>query len=253
MNSLIEYFNAFSHYLKTGSNRDVCAFLEEQKNTEFMPIYRNGFLKSCLSALSANYPSIVNLLGEGYFSKVAKKYILEHPPRKATLIGYGEGFAEFLSSEITDLPYLKSFAVLDQYWLLSLNSKESDVWDIDAVNRTISENIDLSLFPVALVESANVIHVDYALLDTWILLKNNNALTQSIALSQETQSILIWRCAGEVRGRVLERLDIVILDILKKGANLETVTSSALKIEPNFDISAYFAELLQNRLLTLVY
>ncbi|WP_191602777.1 DNA-binding domain-containing protein [Marinomonas algicola] len=252
MNSLADYFNVFSYYLKTGENEGISGFLEEDNNTEVISIYRNGFIKSCLSALKANYPSVVNLLGDDYFSQIAKKYIFEFPPMHASLIHYGEGFSDFLLSEITDLAYLKSFSLLDQCWSCSLHSKESDVWDIGRVNRMISEGVDLSQLPVTLVESAHVIHLDYNVFDTWIFLKNNNVLTQPIALSQEVQSILIWRCAGEVRVRVLEPLDRMILDTLKTGANLEVVTSNALKIESHFDVSTYFSELLQNRLLTLV-
>ncbi|MCZ2722730.1 DNA-binding domain-containing protein [Marinomonas sp. 15G1-11] len=252
MDTLADYFDSFSLYLKTGSDTHIRKFLEGNRNTQFMSIYRNGFLKSCLSALKANFPSVVNLLGENYFTQIAKKYIVDFPPRQATLVGYGDTFVTFLAKMEPDLPYLKDFALLDLTWLASLNSEESKVWDLLKVNDMISQEVDLSLVPVSLVSSAYLIEVDYDLLDMWLLLKKEKRLNEAIRLSQEKQHIMLWRCSGEIRARVLKKLDLVLLEHLEEGANLEEVTLQALQIEKNFDISDYFSELLQNRLLTLV-
>ncbi len=252
MNPLADYFNGFSNYLKLGSDDTLADFLETESDARFMSIYRNGFFKSCQSALKANFPSVLNLLGDEYFSQIARVYVQNYPPKKSTLIGYGEdNFTEFLSETITDLPYLKNFALLDLYWLKSLNSKESTVWDSESVTQMASENVDLSQVPVSLVASSYIVTTDYPVLSTWALLKQGDGLTKHIKLAQEEESILIWRCSGEVRVRVLDKLDLVLLQSLATGTKLETATLNALEIDKNFDISEYFSELLQNRLLTL--
>lgn len=254
MNPLADYFNGFSEFLRTGSNELIVDFLDGERNSDFMSIYRNGFFKSCQSALKANFPSVVNLLGEEYFTQIARSYITHYPPKKSTLIGYGEDeFVGFLSETVVDLPYLRDFALLDLYWLTSLNSNESPVWSSELVTQMASQEVDLSQVPVSLVESAHLITTAFSVLSTWAVLKRGDALEEHIKLIPEEQSILIWRCAGEVRVRVLDKLDLVLLQSLKKGVTLENATLSALEIEANFDISEYFSELLQNRLLTLLY
>ncbi|MGH8808915.1 MAG: DNA-binding domain-containing protein, partial [Noviherbaspirillum sp.] len=59
-------------------------------------VYRNTVMKGCIDALQANYPSVTRLVGEEWFRAAAAIYVVEHGPRDARLLYYGEQFPDFL-------------------------------------------------------------------------------------------------------------------------------------------------------------
>ena len=115
---LDEYTGAFSRYLRTGTVGALSGFLAENADPARLRVYRNGFLKACIEALRASYPSVERLVGEERFPALARPYVDAHPPRTASLAEYGEGFPKFLedTSDTHRLAYLASFAVLDRAW-----------------------------------------------------------------------------------------------------------------------------------------
>ena len=81
-------------------------------------VYRNTVLKGCIDALQANYPAVLQLVGEEWFRAVAALYVRAQPPGDARLLLYGTGFADFLRNfaPAADLPYLPGVALLDRFW-----------------------------------------------------------------------------------------------------------------------------------------
>jgi len=81
-------------------------------------VYRNTVMKGCIDALQANYPSVARLVGEEWFRAAAALFVREQLPTQATLLYYGEEFADFLAGfePAAELPYLPGVARLDRYW-----------------------------------------------------------------------------------------------------------------------------------------
>ena len=75
-------------------------------------------MKGCIDALQANYPSVARLVGDEWFRAAAAIFAREQLPAQATLLYYGEGFAEFLArfAPAAELPYLPGVARLDRCW-----------------------------------------------------------------------------------------------------------------------------------------
>ena len=115
---LDEYTGAFSRYLRTGTVGALSGFLAGNADPTRLRVYRNGFLKACIEALRASYPSVERLVGEERFPALARPYVDAHPPRTASLVGYGERFPRFIedTSDTHRLAYLAAFAVLDRAW-----------------------------------------------------------------------------------------------------------------------------------------
>ena len=84
-----EYFDAFQQFMQTGEISQLNPYLEDSRPAAFLSVYRNGFIRASASALESNFPSLVKLWGEDYFSQVATAYVKLAPPSSATLIGYG--------------------------------------------------------------------------------------------------------------------------------------------------------------------
>ena len=126
---LDEYTGAFSRYLRTGTVGALSGFLAENADPARLRVYRNGFLKACIEALRANYPSVERLVGEERFPALARPYVDAHPPRTASLAEYGEGFPKFIedTSDTHRLAYLTSFAVMDRAWSEVFFAEDAEV------------------------------------------------------------------------------------------------------------------------------
>lgn len=82
-------------------------------------IYRNTVRKGCIDALEANYPVTARLVGSDWFRSAAVAFVRQQPPADARLMGYGEGFADFLAgidSVAEGLPYLPGIARIERAW-----------------------------------------------------------------------------------------------------------------------------------------
>ena len=119
---LDEYTGAFSRYLRTGTVGALSGFLAEDADPARLRVYRNGFLKACIEALRASYPSVERLVGEERFPALARPYVDAHPPRAASLVEYGERFPKFVEDTVDThrLAYLAAFARLESRVVRSL-------------------------------------------------------------------------------------------------------------------------------------
>ena len=115
---LDEYTAAFARYLRTGAVGALSGFCAGDADLSRLRVYRNGFLKACIEALRASYPSVERLVGEERFPALARPYVEAHPPRAAGLVEYGEDFPRFIEDarDAHRLDWLASFAALDRAW-----------------------------------------------------------------------------------------------------------------------------------------
>lgn len=81
-------------------------------------VYRNTVMAGCIDALTANYPTVHQLIGTDAFGDAARAFARSSPPRSGVLADYGAGFAFFLASfdTVADLDYLPGVAALDRCW-----------------------------------------------------------------------------------------------------------------------------------------
>jgi len=123
------YADAFARYLRTGTVGALSGFCAEGADLGRLRIYRNGFLKACVDALRANYPSVERLVGEARFPALARPFVEVHPPRVASLVEYGSGFPQHLrvTRDMHGLDWLASFAALDRAWTEVCFAADDDI------------------------------------------------------------------------------------------------------------------------------
>ena len=131
---LDEYITAFVRYLRTGTVGALSEFCGEGADPARLRVYRNGFIRACVEALRASYPSVERLVGEERFPALARPYVEAYPPRVATLVGYGEDFPRFIEDtrETHRLDWLASFAALDRAWTEVCFAEDADPGTEDA-------------------------------------------------------------------------------------------------------------------------
>ena len=262
-----EYIDAFQTFMQTGEKDQLSSYLEGSRPAAFLSVYRNGFIRASTSALESNFPGLVKLWGEDYFSQVAAAYVNLAPPSSATLIGYGfDGcsesnlsFIEYLQQNLTEVidqfPYVPDICRLDQAWLESLNENGESFLTLSVVQEMISRGDDLAELPLTLVDSSRIVNLEYDIFELWGQLRfgelpEDQAEDQKIELKTNDNSVIFWQKDLQVQAKPLSAVEAVFLKSLKQSEDFDTATNQALATDESFDISTLFAELLTAELLT---
>lgn len=106
-------------------------------------VYRNNVIVSLSEALGKTYPAIRALLGDDYFSALARAFVHEHPPVSPVLIWYGGAFAEFLAAfaPLEDYPYLADVARAEWAWLQAYHAEDAAPLDPSCLAAIPPENV----------------------------------------------------------------------------------------------------------------
>ncbi len=274
-----KYFDAFQKFMQTGKKEQLSSYLEDSRPAAFLSVYRNGFIRASTSALQSNFPSLVKLWGEDYFSQVAAAYVKLAPPSSATLIGYGfeastdvsldEGsepsavshketsainFVEYIQQDLSEViaqyPYVPDICRLDQAWLESLNENGESFLTLSVIQEMISQGVDLSELPLTLVDSSRIVNLEFDIFELWGQLRfGETQADQEIELKVHDNSVIFWQMDLQVQAKPLSEVEAVFMLSLKKSADFDAATNQALAKDETFDISTLFAELLTAHLL----
>jgi hypothetical protein len=73
-----------------------------------LAVYRNTTIKGRIDALEANYPTVLQMVGEDWFRAAAAAFVTEQPGDTPVLVDYGAGFPDWLAGfePARDMTYL---------------------------------------------------------------------------------------------------------------------------------------------------
>ena len=93
-----------------------------------MAVYRNTVINGAIEALAANYPVVVQIVGDDMFEGIAIEFTLAHPPRSPILAFYGGEFAEWIAEQpwVSDLPYLPDVARVERLHVECLRAADGE-------------------------------------------------------------------------------------------------------------------------------
>lgn len=96
-------------------------------------VYKNNFIENGIRALSISYPTLLNVLGESDFRRLAASYLASVTKIEFDWADFGAQMSDFiLSSEVSqDLPYLSEIADFDWCRQMSERSKDT-LFDTDS-------------------------------------------------------------------------------------------------------------------------
>lgn len=206
-------------------------------------IYRNTVLKGFIDALHANYPSVARLVGEEWFRAAAAVYARQHLPAQATLLYYGETFAEFLGrfEPAAALPYLPDVARLDRCWTESHAAPDE---------AALSPAALAGLAPEAL--AATVLHPHAAARWSWfagqpiytIWHRNREALDEACEIDWHGEGALLTRPRSSVQWAPLDAAGCAFLDACAAGQPLAEAAAAALAARQDADLAQLMTQLL---------
>jgi hypothetical protein len=244
------YYEAFSRFMRGQAPDALAAYCDPGAELAILDVYRNGFLKSCADVLRSNYPSVDNLVGEACFKMLARRHVEAHPPRKASLVTYGDGFAQTIAQTraLHRLAYLSSIARLDRAWTEVYFAVDGAAPDVDVL---------AGLRPDALVALrgrlapwARVVRIEYGVLAAWSRLRQDG-IREHMEIQRAPVDVLIWRSGDDVAFRALSGAECAFVEGIGAGFTCAEAAMAAVGVDADFDLAGAFATLLHQRILIL--
>ena len=257
---LDEYTGAFARYLRTGTVGALSSFCAEGADLARLRVYRNGFLRACIDALRANYPSVERLTGEVRFSALARPFVEANPPGVASLVEYGEDFPRHMRNtrDVHGLDRLASFAALDRAWTEVYFAADGDL-------EAAPHGRDAGVLPGSGVPSdaeallnlrgrlspwVRLVSLDHRVLDAWSRLRESEPGARHAEVRREAQNVLVWRSGVEILHRDLAVPEHAFIAGVAAGRTCGEAAGGALDLDAEFDLVATFASLLHHRMLS---
>lgn len=203
-----------------------------------LAVYRNNVGHALMEALGAAYPAVRRLVGEDFFAAVARDYTRAHPPTRGTLIGYGEGFADYLDKlpAAARLPYLADVARLERAWLVAYHAPDAaplQASDLAHLPPETLPGLRLRLHP-----SAQLLATHHPVREIWAVNRQPGPVP-AMRLGEDPDYFLIIRPRLEVRIRPLSAGEYTFLRALMDDATLTEAFEAALAVAPDLDLQTH--------------
>ncbi|RYG20244.1 MAG: DUF2063 domain-containing protein [Caulobacteraceae bacterium] len=207
-----------------------------------LAVYRNTALKGRIDALEANYPTVLQMVGEEWFRAAARDFVEQQPGDAPVMADYGANFPDWLArfEPARDMAYLAPCARLDRAWTEAHLAE--DAAPLDA-RQAGALGLGLAGMTGRLHPSVRLFWFDWTAPSLWLAHRY-----------PQTEVPLDWRAEPEgllVRrpGRVVEadrvtRAEWAFLDACRKGRPFGVAAAAAKDARPDTDLPALFAGLL---------
>jgi hypothetical protein len=177
-------------------------------------VYRNASLKGRGDALAANYPTVVQLVGDDWFHAAALTFLEGQPGDDPVLAGFGPGFPAWLArfAPALELPYLAPVARLDRAWTeahLAADSRPMTLADARAAGTALGGQV-LTVRP-----DVRLFRFDWTVPSLWLAHREpDNA---PLVWEPRPEALLIHRPEAEVLWHRLEPAEADFLNACAAG------------------------------------
>lgn len=208
---------------------------------EAMAVYRNTAVKGRIDALEANYPTLLQMVGEDWFRAAARVFVEDQPGDSPVLVDYGAGFADWLSrfEPAREMAYLAPCARLDRAWTQAHLAEDAAPFETRAA---AALGPALAGATAGLHPSAQLFWFDWTAPSLWLAHRYPSADAQ-LVWRAEAEGLLVHRPGAEVQARRLSRAEWVFLDACRLNRPFGVAAAAAQGAEPGVDLSALFAGL----------
>ncbi|MEM8975249.1 MAG: DNA-binding domain-containing protein [Pseudomonadota bacterium] len=189
--------------------------------TKRFNVYRNNVAVSLAENLAASYPVTQQLVGEEFFTGMARVFVDRNAPTSPVMLGYGEDFPDFISrfEPAQGLPFLADVARIERSWNGAYNASDADPIGIEVLQSIAPDALESTI--IHLHPSLQIIRSDWPALSIWHLHQTAvDPAAEMQNLSPEAQSGLIVRPGLDVDVRLIPDLAAVFYTALAQGRSL---------------------------------
>jgi hypothetical protein len=208
-----------------------------------LSVYRNTIAKGRSDALSAMFPTVEQVVGPDWLAAAARLHADEVPPRRASLLTYGEDFPAWLADfpPAADMPFLAGLARLDVLWTVA--HLAADAAPLDPARMAALRPEDFARSTLALHPATRFAGFDESLPSLWRALQPAGPPPARFELELRPEGLLIVRPGLEIETLVVGPGALAFLSACAEGASLADAAVGALTAEAGLDLSRLFATL----------
>lgn len=208
-----------------------------------LSVYRNTIAKGRSDALVAQFPTVERVVGRDWLAAAATRHGAAHPPRRASLLAYGETFPDWLAgfAPAADTPFLAGLAQLDLLWTeahLAADATPLDPAEIAGLTPEAFATHGLTLHP-----AVRFAGFPDAIPSLWRALQPPGEPPAALELDDRPEGMLFVRPGLDIHHEVICAGALTFLGACRDGDSLAAAAVSALGAEPNLDLSRMFASL----------
>jgi len=207
-------------------------------------VYRNNVATGLARALAARFPVTEKIVGEEFFTAMARDYVLEHPPSSPVLLHYGRGFADFVAgfAPAASLPYLAGIVRLEDAQVQAYHAQDISPIDARVITRIAPDrlaNVTFVFHP-----AASIIRSSHPIVTIWSM----NSGEQPLAPidNWQAEDALVTRPELAVFTRQITPGSAVFLLALMRGTALGQAFEEAVGVDEQFDLGCNLADLLRS-------
>lgn len=206
-------------------------------------VYRNNVVTGLVETLKAAFPAVRRIVGDAFFSGMARIYVAREPPNSPIMLDYGAGFADFVGAfePAASLPYLRDVARLERAWVEAYHAADSAPLDLAAFGRI--DPAEVPFISLALHPSLRILRSSFPAATIWQM-NVEGGVPAAVRIEDGGEDILVARPLAEIAVRVLPAGAAAFIQALAEGAAIGKATTSALADDPRFDLAATLAGLL---------
>jgi hypothetical protein len=195
-------------------------------------VYRNNVHVGLVGTLEARFPVVRRLVGEAFFTGMARVFVGQEKPRSPVLMHYGDTFPDFVAGfpPAGGLPYLADVARLEVRWSEAYNAAD----DVPATPSDLAEIPPDQLAGTVLHRhsAAALVVSDYAVGSIW------DANQQDVVPAldpRRREAVLVARPGAEVRLHILPLTDVAFARALLDG---RTIAEAAGELPDGADVGS---------------
>ncbi|MBP7423681.1 MAG: putative DNA-binding domain-containing protein [Sulfuritalea sp.] len=211
-------------------------------------VYRNNVVVGLIDALADSFPVTQALVGEEFFSAMAREFVRAAPPRSPVLALYGDGFGDFIDSftPVAALPYLADLARLEYLRVLAFHAADASPLSAQQIGAVLADEAALPLARFALHPSLFVLASAHAVVSLWAAHQAESDARQLAGLdTTRAESALVCRRELEVEVIRIESGTADFITALTHGSTFVVAAEQASARDADFDLAATLALLLR--------
>jgi uncharacterized protein (UPF0276 family) len=208
-------------------------------------VYRNNVVSGLIDTLQAAFPAVCRIVGPEFFRAMGRIYVAQEPPDSPILLGYGAGFAEFISTfeSAATLPYLPDVARIEHAWAGAYHA--ADASPLDPALLALVAPEELSGLNLCFGPSVRLIRSAFPALSIWRM-NVDDGVPAPLNLDAGGEDVLVARQGAEVELRLLSQASAEFVQALIDGQAVIDATRAALAADSDFNLSLNLVALLQS-------
>ncbi|WP_434633610.1 HvfC/BufC family peptide modification chaperone [Chromobacterium sp. CV08] len=216
-----------------------------------LSVYRNNYRIGLIDTLAHSHPVCRELVGEDFFTALAREYVKRHASDSGNLHRYGADFADFVAGfeHCRELPYLADVARLEWAVHRSYYAADAESLDTSALAAFAPGQWEALRFQPR--PDVALCRADSPALSIWRAHRERGPLDGLLALPAE--NALVYRERGEVKTLALDDARHDFYAALFGGAALADAMEAAQTRDAGFDLQSALLGLFQPPLLASLH